>query len=45
MNWMKENPKKSIALAVSIGLVGIVWKIGGVGAAIQLLSALLNFFA
>ena len=44
MNWIKENPKKSVAIAVGVGVVGLVWKIGGIAPAIQLLSALVGLF-
>jgi hypothetical protein len=44
-NWIKENPKKSVALAVAVALSGGVYMIGGIGPAVQMLSALLSFFA
>lgn len=42
MNWIKENPKKSVAIAVGVALVGGVYMIGGIGPAVNLLSALLG---
>ena len=45
MNWIKENPKKSVAIVVVLAASGVAYKLGGVSVAIQLLSALLNFFA
>lgn len=44
MNWIKENPKKSTAIALGVVIVGAVWKIGGIAPAIQLLSALVGLF-
>ena len=41
-NWIKENPKKSATIAVGLALVGGVWWIGGIGPAVNLLSALLG---
>jgi glucokinase len=44
-NWIKENPKKSTAIAVALAACGGVYMIGGIQPAIQLFAALLNFFA
>lgn len=41
-NWIKENPKKSVAITVAVVAVGGVYFIGGVGPAVNLLSALLS---
>lgn len=41
-NWIKENPKKSVAIAAGVGVAGVVWKVGGIAPAIQLVSALLG---
>lgn len=44
-NWIKENPKKSVALAVVTAVAGGVYMLFGIEPAIQLFAALLNFFA
>ena len=43
-NWIKENPKKSIGIAVVLATVGGTYMMFGIQPAIQLLSALISLF-
>ena len=44
MNWIKENPKKSIAIAVALAAVGGTYMMFGIQPAIQLLSIIAGLF-